>query len=66
MAAISLGRMKDKAALPSLRKHFSDGALSLSAINNACGWAIEQITGEKMGPAKTIRRLERDWFLVPN
>lgn len=66
MAAIALGRMKAKTALPSLREHFSDRALSRNTINNACGWAIEQITGEKLPPATTIFRTERAWFLTPN
>jgi HEAT repeat protein len=65
MAAIALGRMHAADGVPTLRKHFTDHEPSLDPVNNACGWAIEQVTGERMPPPKTIRRAERDWFLAP-
>jgi HEAT repeat protein len=65
MSALTLARLKAKETLPSLRKHFSDRAPSLNPVNNACGWAIEQITGEAMPAPRTILHVQRDWFLVP-
>jgi HEAT repeat protein len=66
MCAVTLGRMKAKAAEDSLRKHYRDRKPSENPVNNACGWAIERITGEVM-PAPETRRVPRqDWFLVPN
>ena len=35
-------------------------------IGNACGWSVEQLTGEKMPPAKPVQRLQRDGFLSPD
>jgi HEAT repeat protein len=64
MAAVTLGRMKAKQALASLKKNWS-GQLSDDAINNACGWAIEQITGELIPPAEPMRKTLRGWFLAP-
>src|SRR5262245_13575441 len=66
MAAITLGRLKAKEALPSLRRHFADGKPSQDTVNNACGWAIEQLTGEVMPAPETIRGMQRDWFLTPD
>ena len=64
MSAISLGRMKANGALASLRGYYSDHQPSLDPLNNACGWAIEQLTGEAVPAPKTIQRVRRDWFLV--
>lgn len=66
MAAISLGRMGAKDGLDTLRKWYAAKEPSQDPLNNACGWAIEQITGEKMPPPRTIRVFQRDWFLSPN
>jgi HEAT repeat protein len=63
--AITLGRLKVKEVLPSLRKFCPDQEPSSNAVSNACGWAIEQLTGKKMAAPKTIRKVERDWFLTP-
>jgi HEAT repeat protein len=63
MAAVSLGRMKVKAALPSLRKH---GEGSLDDVSRGCLWAIERLTGEKAPAAVTREAPIRDWFAVPN
>src|SRR5262249_5760357 len=51
MAAISLGRMKAQNGLPTLRKFYTAGRPTLDPLHNACGWAIEQITGEVMPAA---------------
>jgi hypothetical protein len=66
LCAITLGRMKAKKALPSLQIAYPDKRISDNFINNASGWAIQQITGEAMAPAHPIRRTQRDWFLMPN
>ena len=65
MCAVSLGRMKAKERLPSLRKFNADGKYSLNAVNNACGWAIEQITGEKVIIPETLKVPQSHWFLYP-
>jgi HEAT repeat protein len=65
MCAYSLGRMKAENTLPSLRRYYFNSEPSEDPINNACGWAIEQITGEKMPAPRTIRKPQRDWFLIP-
>jgi HEAT repeat protein len=49
MAALTLGRMKAKETLPTLRRYY-DGRAGTNQVSNACGWAIERITGEKMLP----------------
>jgi HEAT repeat protein len=65
-SALTLGRLNAKQALPSLRNGFSERAPSLNPVNNACGWAIAQITGHAMPPPRTIQQANRDWFLIPN
>jgi HEAT repeat protein len=64
MSAVSLGRMKAQTDLPTLRQFYLAKKQSLDVVNNACGWAIEQITGERMATA-TVEEPQRDWFLVP-
>jgi HEAT repeat protein len=64
MSAVSLGRLKAQGALPTLREFFRARKQSLDVVNNACGWAIEQITGERMASA-TVEEMQRDWFLAP-
>ncbi len=66
MAAISLGRMGAKEALEMVRKWYPAQEPSQDPLNNACGWALEQIAGERMPAPRTIRIVRRDWFLVPN
>src|SRR5262249_62264691 len=67
MAAVSLGRMKATAALPSLRSSFDkEGRASSNPVNNASGWAIEQLTGEGMLPPLPVKEMQRDWFLTPH
>ena len=65
MAALALGRMKAKEALRSLRRYCPVQEPSDSTIRNACGWAIEQITGAVMAPPKLIHKVQRDSFLTP-
>jgi HEAT repeat protein len=66
MSALTLGRIRANGALSSLRARCPDQEPSENPVANACGWAIEQITGEAMHPPKTIKRPERDWFLTPH
>jgi HEAT repeat protein len=65
MSAISLGRMKAKKSLPSLRRFSPRDQMSRERVNNACAWAISQITGEALLPSKPIPRMQRNWFLTP-
>jgi HEAT repeat protein len=65
MAAITLARLDAKQTLPSLRRSFPAGKPSLDPVNNACGWAIEQLTGERMPAPTPIRKLQSDGFLTP-
>ncbi len=58
--------MKAREALGTLRRFYQQKKPSLDPVNNACGWAIEQLTGEKVPPAQPIRRERRDWFLLLN
>ncbi|MEO1524430.1 MAG: hypothetical protein AAFX06_03300 [Planctomycetota bacterium] len=63
MAAISLARMKSEAAVPDLRQYmFGDG----SHTDQACGWAIEQLTGEPKPPVRLGPLTKHNkWFLAP-
>ena len=60
MSAISIGRMRGEAALPTLRE-FSEGGTEPGL---ASGWAVERITGEKPPPPVPTRRGFGEWFLM--
>jgi HEAT repeat protein len=64
-AALTLGRMKAKKTLPSLRNYAPHDQMSREPIDNACAWAITQITGEALPPNRPIRKMQRNWFLSP-
>jgi HEAT repeat protein len=66
MCAITLGRTAAKDALDDLRRYCAEFETNQNPVNNACGWAIERLTGQTMPPPKTIRKGQRDWFLVPD
>jgi HEAT repeat protein len=66
MSAVTLARMEALNSLPTLRKHYRAKKPTLDPVNNACGWAVEQLTGERMPAPKTIRRRRRDWVLTPS
>jgi HEAT repeat protein len=53
MSAITLGRMKSKESLKSLRRYFIPKP-TLDAVSLACGWAIWQNTGEPLPPPGTV------------
>jgi hypothetical protein len=57
--------MKATSTLPTLREYYPSKKPSIDPTNNACGWAIEQITGEKMPPAGTVEAMQLGWFLQP-
>jgi len=48
MSAITLGRMKSKESLKSLRRYFFPSRPTLDPVSPACGWAILQNTGEPL------------------
>ena len=64
MSAIALGRMKAADASDVLRRYYS-GELTLALFPSQCGWAQEQITGEKMAISGTVKSLQVGWFLEP-
>jgi len=62
MCAITLGRMKPAEAVDSLRKYYPR-KLTAESLPNACGWALEQITGEKLPTSGTVEVHQTGWFL---
>jgi HEAT repeat protein len=66
MCGVALGRMKAEISLETLHKACPVFKPSRNYSSNACGWAIEQITGEKMPPPETLYRYGTDWFLLPD
>jgi hypothetical protein len=62
MAAVSLGRIKSKENLTSLRR-WSSAKPSLEQVELASRWAISQITGEPLPPAGIYRQPLSPWFL---
>ena len=64
MSAVAIGRMKAEEALPTLRR-FWTGVPTNNPTANACGWAIERITGEPMPAPTPLRQYRADWFLMP-
>lgn len=64
MCAITLGRMKSESSLPVLRKWYEVHTHN-DHVGRCCGWAIEQITGEKL-PDPDVRHIKvGGWFLEP-
>jgi HEAT repeat protein len=64
MCAISLGRMKAEAAADDLQSCFPR-RMSTALLPNACGWALEQITGKPAPLADPVEAIESGWFLEP-
>jgi HEAT repeat protein len=65
MAAVTLARIKATESLPSLRMNSPGEELSVNVVPNACSWAVAQLTGQKMPPARTIRReVSSGWTLM--
>jgi HEAT repeat protein len=64
MSAVSLGRMRAEAALPTLRQ-FLEQESPETPIGYACGWAIHQITGEPIPKPVIPDAYRMGWFLEP-
>jgi HEAT repeat protein len=64
MCAVALGRMKSEEAVDSLRKYYPK-KLSTEPLPNSCGWALEQITGEKLPASGIAEVVQKGWFLEP-
>jgi HEAT repeat protein len=64
MSAVALGLMRAEEALPTLRGFYRDKQPSFDLVNNACGWAIQQMTGLVV-PDATVGRAQLNWFLAP-
>jgi HEAT repeat protein len=62
MCAISLGRMKVKAATEDLEKYYPK-VLSVDAFPNACGWALEQLGAARLPASGTAQVVQKGWFL---
>jgi HEAT repeat protein len=67
MCAITFGRLKAPEAENDMRGGNRAHTLSRDPITNACGWAIEQMTGKPLKDPKTIeeRQLQSTWLLIP-
>lgn len=65
MCAVAMGRMKSQAAVDALRKYYP-GRLTTEPFPNACGWALQQITGEMLPTSGTAEVIQKGWFLEPN
>jgi len=56
--------MKVEEAVPSLRKYYPR-KLTAEPFPNACGWALQQITGEALPASGTVEVVQKGWFLEP-
>src|SRR5262249_25727822 len=65
MCAVALGRWKATGAVESLRGYCA-GKLYADPFANACGWAIEQLTGERLPASGTVEVVQKGWFLQPD
>jgi len=64
MSAVSLGRLKAKEQLATLRRFYKNDGPE-TAVGLGCRWAIREITGETL-PGPTIRKsFQTRWFLIP-
>ena len=63
MCAITLGRLGAKETVPSLRTFYHGEGLTLDPVSNACGWALERLTGEVMPAPKPIQQPHSTGFL---
>ena len=64
LCAISLGRMQAESALPTLRKYAALQGPN-SRVGQACGWAIEQLTGEPPAKPFVPMAMYQKWVLNP-
>lgn len=63
MCAVSLGRMGMKTMVEDIRKHYS--GTTGAALDFACGWALQQLTGEPLPRPENVRQSLSNWFLEP-
>jgi HEAT repeat protein len=64
MSVIALGRMKERSVEALLRGSYP-GQLIENPYSNACGWALQQITGQRLPPPGTLPIRQLGWFLEP-
>lgn len=62
MSGIALGRMRAEAELETLRR-FAKVDGPNTKVGRGCGWSIERMTGEKMGPGTDRQDGVLGWFL---
>jgi hypothetical protein len=46
-------------------KKYYPRKLTAEPFPNACGWALQQITGESLPAAGTVEVIQKGWFLEP-
>jgi HEAT repeat protein len=66
MCAVAFARMKATEAVPTLQRFCRGYRVTREVVNNASGWALEQLTGERLPPVEPELHDMRDWFLVPS
>jgi HEAT repeat protein len=64
MCALTLGRVRATGTVKSLRTHYG-GKPSQDDVSNACGWALERITGEKVPPPGIEEERMINFFAIP-
>lgn len=64
MCAVTLARVGSKDAVKSLRLYYGGGP-SPDDVGNACGWALERLTGEKVPPAVPVEQTQINFFAIP-
>ena len=57
--------MKAAGAAGPLRKYYW-GSLSTEPFPNACGWALQQLTGQQLPTSGTAEVVQKGWFLEPS
>ncbi|MBX9623144.1 MAG: hypothetical protein K2X82_04965, partial [Gemmataceae bacterium] len=65
MSGVALGRMRAADAVTSLRTYYYARRPSEDMPNNACGWALNRITGEPYPAPGVEEQPDANWFLVP-
>jgi len=63
MCCIGLARMKSTSSVGLLRQFYRERKPSLDMVNNAAGWALEQLTGQPVPHSAVIERSIGGWFL---
>lgn len=61
-SAVTLGRMKAVAALPTL-EIYNEPAGVVSAVGYACAWSIERLTGKSIPPLRVPVKYHANFFL---